>query len=123
MAAEVPVSELVDLDRLGPGHRPPTPRELRAALPRGWVLCDDGVHARRDLRLVFREGWILIAGLVSFGAVGAGFLWGAMPRGWAGLARIAVLVVAVLALGGLVAPMITKTLNRRGGRSPRGERP
>ena len=46
-----------------------------------------------------------------------------MPRGWAGLARIAVLVVAVLALGGLVAPMITKTLNRRGGRSPRGERP
>lgn len=113
MSQRVPVEELVDLQRVGPGHRPPTPSELRAALPRGWVLEQDGAHARRDARLLFREGWILVVGLVSFGAVGLSFLLGAMPRGWGGLGRLAVLVVVVLAVGGLVGPMVTRALNRR----------
>ena len=30
----------------------------------------DGEHARRDVRLFFRESWILIVGLVVFGGVG-----------------------------------------------------
>ena len=61
----VQVRELVDLDSIGPEHRPPTPAELRAALPRGWVLEPDGEHARRDVRLFFRESWILLVGLLS----------------------------------------------------------
>ncbi len=109
----VPVGELVDLERVGPAHRPPTPAELRAALPRGWALDDDGEHAHRDTRLLFREGWILVLGLVLFGAIGAVFLWSAMPRGWGGLVRLAVLFAAVLLAGGLVAPLVTRALNRR----------
>jgi hypothetical protein len=114
----VPVAELIDVDRVGPGHRPPTPAELRAALPRGWVLEDDLVTARRDLRMVFREGWILILGLVCFGAVGLGLLFHGFPRGGAGLLRFAVLVGAVLLAGGLVAPRITRALHARS--RPRG---
>ena len=83
MAERVPVSELVDLTRLGSTRGSPRPSEIRAALPRGWVLEDDGLHAKRDMRLAFREGWMLVLAMISFGAVGFGFLWGAMPRGWA----------------------------------------
>ena len=109
----VPVSELVDLARVGPGDRPATPREIRAALPRGWALDEDGVHAHRDARLLFREGWILMLGLVVFGIVGAAFLLDAMPGGWRGVGRLALLAGAVLVLGGYVAPRITRALNRR----------
>ena len=109
----VPVSELVDLDALRTDGQPPTPRQLRAALPRGWALAEDGEHAYRDARLLFREGWILIVGLVVFGTLGAGFLWGAVPRGWGGLARIGILIGVVLLLGGLAAPRITRALFRR----------
>ena len=106
----VPVEELIDLDALGTdGHRP-SKRRIRAALPRGWVLEDDGLHARRDLRLLFREGWILIAGLVAFGSVGVAFLWGAMPRGLAGLGRLAALVAVVLLVGGVVGPIVSRAL-------------
>jgi hypothetical protein len=115
----VPLEELLDLEALRARHHPLTPRHIRAALPRGWALADDGRHARRDVRLLFREGWILILGLVVFGSVGAGFLWGAMPRGWGGLLRLALLVGLVLVLGGLVAPLVTRTLHR-GRRARRG---
>ena len=77
------------------------------------ALSEDGQHAYRDARLLYREGWILILGLVVFGSVGLGFLWGAVPRGWSGVVRIAALIGVVLVLGGLVAPWITRTLNRR----------
>jgi len=113
VAERVPISELVDTARVGPGDRAPTPAELRAALPRGWALEENCEYAHRDLRLWFREGWILLLGLVVFGSVGLGFLWGAVPRGAAGLLRLVVLVVAVLIVGGLVAPAITRALNRR----------
>ena len=112
MSRRVPVSELVELERVGPGHRPPTPAELRAALPRGWVLDADGSTARSDLRLLFREGWVLVLGLVAFGAVGLGFLWGAFPRGAGGFLRFAVLIGIVLLAGGVVGPLITRALHR-----------
>ena len=115
----VHVSELVDLDAIGPGHRPPTPAELRAALPRGWVLEPDNEHARRDLRLFFREGWILIVGLVVFGGVGAALFWQTFPSGWRGVTRLAGLLVLVLLAGGVVGPMVTRALNQSGG-SKRG---
>jgi len=110
----VPVRELVDLERLAAGGRPPTPRALREALPRGWVLCEDGEHAVRDARLLFREGWILIVGLVVFGSVGLAFLFDALPRGARGLARLAALLGLVLVVGGWIAPRITRALQRRG---------
>ena len=121
----VPVEELVDLASLDARERP-SPRRIRAALPRGWVLEPDGRHARRDLRLVFREGWILILGLVVFGSLGAAFLWGATPAGWRGVLRLALLVLLVLLAGGLVAPGITRALTRRrsgGNGSRRSPRP
>ena len=109
----VPLSQLIDLAALRTDGRPPTPRRIREALPRGWALADDNEHAYRDARLLFRQGWILIVGLVVFGSVGLGFLWGALPRGWDGVLRFGVLVGVVLVLGGLVAPTITRALNRR----------
>jgi hypothetical protein len=112
-ARRVPVEELVDLSRLGRDGRPPTLREIRAALPRGWVLDEDGRTARRDLRLVFREGWILVLGLVSFGAAVLGLFWWSFPRGGAGLVRFALVVGLVLLAGGLVGPWITRALQRR----------
>jgi len=116
----VHVSELVDLDKVGPGHRPPTPAELRAALPRGWVLEPDGENARRDVRLFFREGWILIVGLVVFGGVVAAMFWQTFPRGLAGVLRLLVLVGLVLLAGGVVGPMITGALNQGTGQKRRG---
>ena len=110
----IPITELIDLDALTAEHgHHPSPARIRAALPRGWALEDDGLHARRDARLLFREGWILIVGLVVFGSVGLGFLWGAMPRGAGGVLRFALLIGVVAVLGGVVAPLITKALNRR----------
>ncbi len=104
-----PVAELVDLTALGPE---PSQRALRAALPRGWVLDEDGRTARRDLRLVFREGWILILGLVAFGACGIGLFVMSFPRGLSGWLYALVLIASLLAVGGLVAPLVTRALHR-----------
>ncbi len=110
----LPLEELVDLTALERAKGAPlTPAELRRALPRGWALEDDLRHAHRDLRLFFREGWILAVGLLAFGSVGLAFLWGAMPRGWRGFGRLAALVLVLVLLGGFVGPWITRTLNRR----------
>lgn len=111
----VPVSELVDLDAIGPGHRPPTPAELRAALPRGWVLEPDGEHARRDTRLFFREGWILLVGLLVFGGISLVLFWQTFPSGWRGITRAIGLILFVLLAGGIVGPMVTRALNRGAG--------
>lgn len=77
------------------------------------MLEPDGAHARRDLRLFFREAWILLLGLVVFGSVGLAFLWGAMPRGWGGVVRLATLVGVVLFAGGIVGPLVTRAVYRR----------
>jgi hypothetical protein len=89
------------------------PSELRAALPPGWVPDDDGVHARRDGRVFFRHSWVLLLGLITFGSAALFLFWSTFPRGWAGIARVAVLLAIVLVIGGLVAPLITRALNRR----------
>ncbi len=109
----VPIDELIDLDALSEDGKPPSARRLRAALPRGWALADDHVHAYRDARLLFREGWILVVGLVVFGSVGGAFLWGAMPNGWRGGLRLLLLVGIVLAIGGVVGPLVTRALYRK----------
>ena len=68
---------------------------------------------RPDLRLLFGRGWILIVGLVCFGAAAIGlFVWSA-PRGSAGWWRFAAAVAIVLLAGGIVAPLITRALLRR----------
>ena len=109
----VPVEDLIDLQSLQARGRPLTPRELRAALPRGWALDEDGRHAHRDTRLLFREGWVLILGLLIFGGIGGVFLVDAMPRGWSGALRLAALAGGVLLAGGVVGPMVTRALHRR----------
>ena len=109
----VPVRELVDLERLARDGRPPSAHQIRAALPAGWVLDADGETARRDLRLMAREGWVLLLGLVCFGAAGIGFLWDALPGGWSGLVRVALLIALVLFAGGIAGPIVSRALVRR----------
>lgn len=111
----LPLRELVDLAALERARgRALTPAELRGALPRGWVPDDDDPqYARRDGRLLFSDGWVLITALVTFGCAGLFFLWSAMPRGWSGVLRFGVLVGGVVVVGGLVAPRITRALQRR----------
>lgn len=110
----VPLAELIEPERLRALGPSPTPGALRAALPRGWVPAEDGLHARRDLRLFFREGWMLALCLVTFGALGAAFLLGAMPRGPRGFLRLGLLVLLLWAAAGLAGPRITRALQRRG---------
>jgi hypothetical protein len=108
----VPLGELIEparLQALGPS---PSPADLRALLPRGWVPAGDGRHARRDLRFFFREGWILLLCLVVFGALGALFLLGALPRGTRGFARLAVLLALLWAAAAMAGPRITRALRR-----------
>jgi hypothetical protein len=110
----VALEELIEpavLARLRAGG--PSPRELRAALPRGWALDDDLRHAHRDARLLFREGWILALGLLLFGGFGGFFVLDALPRGWRGAVQLALLLGVVVVLGGVVAPWITRALMRR----------
>ena len=112
MRRRVPIRELLErarLDALGPS---PSPVALRALLPRGWVP-DGAEHARRDLRLFFREGWILLLCLVVFGALGAMFVLGAMPRGWSGALRVSALVLVVFLAAGIAGPLITRALRAR----------
>jgi hypothetical protein len=109
----VPIAALVAPERLRALGPSPGPAALRAVLPRGWVPAGDGVHARRDLRLLFREGWILVVGLVVFGAVGAAFVLGALPRGWSGALRALGLVAAVWLAAGVGGPLVTRALRRR----------
>lgn len=109
----VPVEQLVDLSKLGTGERPPTPREIREALPRGWVLDEDGVTAHSDARLMFKEGWVLIVGLACFGAAVIGLFYLTFPRGGAGWVRLVILIAVVVVAGGIVAPLITRALHRR----------
>jgi len=118
----VPVEQLVDLSRLRSDGRAPTPGEIRAALPPGWVLGSDGRHARRDLRVLARDGWVLVLGLACFGAAALGLFWQTFPRGWRGVGRFAALVATVLVAGGLVAPRITRALQARGGRRGKASR-
>jgi len=108
--SQVSLHELIDPARLRALGPSPSPAALRALLPRGWVPCADGLHARRDLRLFFREGWILVLCLVVFGSLGAMFVLGAVPRGWDGVLRVVGLVAIVWLAAGLAGPLITRAL-------------
>lgn len=110
---KVPLEQLLDLSALREGGREPTPTRLRQALPPGWVLDEDGEHARRDLRVLARDGWVLVIGLVLFGAAGFFLFYDSFPRGWRGLGRFGMLILLVLFAGGLAGPMITRALLRR----------
>ena len=110
--SRVPIAELVDAERLRALGPAPSPAALRALLPRGWVPAEDGQHARRDLRLFFREGWILVLCLVVFGSIGAMFLLGAVPRGWSGALRVVLLVAVVWLAAGFAGPLVTRALRR-----------
>ncbi len=109
----VRVADLIDVSRVRRDGRPPTPAELRAALPRGWVLDDDGEHAVRDRRLLFSQGWVLIVGMVVFGAVALGLFWSTFPRGWRGVTRLGLLIASFVVIGGVIAPLVTRALHRR----------
>ena len=113
MRERVPIRALVDPERLRALGPDPSPARLRALLPRGWVPDADREYARRDLRLFFREGWILLLCLVAFGSAGAAFLFGAAPRGWSGVLRVLGLVAAVWLAAGIAGPLITRSLQRR----------
>ena len=108
----VPLEELIEPEHLRALGPAPNPAALRAALPRGWVPAEDGRHARRDLRLFFREGWILVLCLIVFGSLGVMFLLGAMPHGTRGLVRLGLLVVLLWAAAAVAGPRITRALRR-----------
>ena len=113
----VSIEQLIDaetLEELGRGKPAPSPHRLREVLPRGWVLDQDPRYARRDLRVLARDGWVLVLGLVSFGTVGLGMMYNTFPRGLRGIGFFIALVVVVLIAGGLVGPMITRSLTQRG---------
>ena len=77
------------------------------------VLDEDGLHARRDLRVLARDGWVLVIGLILFGAAGFFLFWDSFPRGWRGVGRFGLLLLLVLFAGGIAGPMITRALTRR----------
>jgi hypothetical protein len=71
--------------------------------------------------MLARHGWVLVAGLVSFGTAGLWLFQETFPRGWRGVGRFAVLIGIVALAGGVVGPMITRALMRgTGPRRPRG---
>ena len=109
----VPVADLINLAALGRHGRPPTPAQVRAALPVGWVLDEDGRTARRDGRILHRHSVVLITGLLFFGVAGMGLFWTTFPRGWAGVGRAVTLLVVLLVAGGWVGPAVTRALMRR----------
>ena len=111
--SRVPIEQLVDLKALARPGRPATPASIRAALPAGWVLDPDGKHAHRDLRVLAKDGWVLVIGLVCFGAAGLGLFWTTFPSGWRGIGRFLFLIVVVIGMGGIVGPMITRALMRK----------
>ena len=68
---------------------------------------------RRDARLLFRDGWMLVLFLVCFGVAACGLFWWSAPRGSAGWIRFAVSAGLVVLAGGVVAPLVTRALYRK----------
>ncbi len=108
----VPVEDLVDLEALASGDRPASPKTIRQALPPGWVLDEDGCTARKDLRVMARTGPVLVLGLVLFGGAIIFLFMETFPKGWKGVTRAGILIAIMLAVGGIVGPLVTRALNR-----------
>ena len=68
---------------------------------------------RRDGRLLFRDGWMLVLFMICFGAAAGGIFWWSAPRGSAGWIRFGIAVLIVLVAGGIVAPMVTRAIYRK----------
>ena len=109
----VRIEQLVDLSKAGRGGAPPTRSDLRRALPKGWVLDDDGLHALRDRRLLFGQGWVLLTAMVVFGALSIVIYASAAPRGWSALIRVGILVIVLVLIGGVIGPLLTRALYRK----------
>jgi len=107
------IEALVNLESSSENGATPSARRIRAALPRGWVLEDDGRHARRDRRLFFRQSWILLFALVAFASVAVVFFWGALPHSLLGFARVLAMIALVLVVGGVAGPLISRSLQQR----------
>lgn len=112
-AGLVPIEQLVDLESLSDGGRAPSVNRIREALPPGWVLQPGGREARRDLRVLARDGWVLLTGLVCFGAAVIGLFSYSLPKGGEGLWTLLMIIVTLIVSAGWVGPMITKALMRR----------
>ena len=72
----------------------------------------------RDLRLFFSQSWVLLLGLVTFGAAGIGLFATTFPRGERALVRIAILLAVMIGIGGVIGPLVTRALLRRSGKGP-----
>ncbi len=109
----VRVDELIDTAALARDGHAPTSADIRRALPHGWVLDDDGEHAIHDRRVFFGRSWVLICGLVFFGAAALGLFASTLPKGPRAVTRVVLLVTAFVLIGGVVGPLITRALQRR----------
>lgn len=110
-----PIEEVLDLAALEKelGRRP-SPSQIRAALPRGLVLDEDGQHVRPDRRLLVRNSWVLVTALIVFGGTSLWLFHDTLPRGWAGVGRLVGLVAVMALAGGVVGPIVTRAvLSRR----------
>ena len=109
-----PIEEVLDLAALEQelGRRP-SPSQIRAALPRGLVLDEDGRHVRPDQRLLVRHSWVLISALILFGGASLWLFHDTLPGGWRGAGRLLGLVAAMALAGGVVGPMVTRAILSR----------
>ena len=109
-----PVENVLDLAALEQelGRRP-SPSQIRAALPRGLVLDEDGLHVRTDRRILMRHSWVLVTSLIVFGGASLWLFQDTLPGGWKGVGRLLGLVAILALAGGLVGPMITRALLSR----------
>jgi len=109
-----PVEDVLDLAALEQelGRRP-SPSQIRAALPRGLVLDEDGLHVRTDRRILMRHSWVLVTSLIVFGGASLWLFQDTLPGGWKGVGRLLGLVAILALAGGLVGPMITRALLSR----------
>jgi hypothetical protein len=68
---------------------------------------------RKARRILYDEGWVLLVGLIAFGAAGLGLFWMVLPRGPGGFLRLAAMAGALLLCGGLVGPLVTRVIRKK----------
>ena len=68
---------------------------------------------RKARRLFYDEGWVLLIGLIAFGAAALGLFWMVLPSGPAGFLRLAAMAGVLLLCGGLIGPLVTRAIRKR----------